>query len=113
MPMAAFDTISVAKRLQGEFEMPQKQAEGVALVLHENFVGNVATKEDVKALKDDMKALKDDMKELATKDELRAEIAEVRVEIAQAANKTIYALGGLIGVLFVIDRLLPLFGTGG
>ncbi|WP_419738649.1 hypothetical protein [Ruegeria sp.] len=47
MPMAAFDTMSVARRLQKEFGMPEKQAEGVAVVLHENFVGNVATKEDL------------------------------------------------------------------
>ena len=26
--------------------------------------------------------------------------------IAKAANKTVYTLGGLIGALFVIDRLL-------
>lgn len=47
MPMAAFDTLGVARRLQEEFGMPDKQAEGVAVVLHDNFVGNVATKDDL------------------------------------------------------------------
>ena len=65
------------------------------------------------ATKEEVATLDTKIAGMATKEELRAEIAEVRTEIAQAANKTIYALGGLIGVLFIIDRLLPLFGTGG
>lgn len=62
------DTISVAKRLQEDFGMPEKQAEGVAVVMHENFVGNVATKDDVKTLNDKMATLatKEDVTKLAT-----------------------------------------------
>ncbi len=111
MPMAAFDTMSVAKRLQDDFEMPQKQAEGVALVLHENFVGNVATKEDVKALD---KKIDDSVK--ALHDKLDGKIdtvaATLKTEIAQSTNRAIYTLGGLVGILFVIDRIIPLFGVG-
>ena len=77
----------------------------IANLATKDEIANLATKDEVAKL-----ATKDEIANLATRDELRAEIAEVRTEIAQAGNKTIYALGGLIGVLFVIDRLLPLFG---
>ncbi len=85
MPMAAFDTMSVAKRLQDDFEMPQKQAEGVALVLHENFVGNVATKEDVKGLKDDTKALKNDVK--ALKNDVKALDKKIDISVKALNDK--------------------------
>ena len=46
--------------------------------------------------------------------EIRTEIAglrtELKAEIAQTSNRTVYILGGLIGFLIVIDRILPLFG---
>ena len=72
----------------------------------------------VKALEEKMATLatKEEIANLATKAELaevKVDIAEVRTEIAQTSNKTIYTLGGLIGVLFVIDRFLPLLGTAG
>jgi len=81
--------------------------------------GLAALREDMKgeskALRGEMKALatKEEMKALATKDELRAQIAEVRTEISRTGNRTIYALGGIIGALFVIDHLLSLSGIGG
>ncbi len=63
--------------------------------------------------------LKQDIAEV--KGELKADIAEVRTEIAdvksdlttlimQSSNRTIYIIGGLIGLLFAIDKLLPLAG---
>ena len=53
------DTISVAKRLQEDFGMPEKQAEGVAVVMHENFVGNVATKDDIEQIQKDIENLEE------------------------------------------------------
>lgn len=45
---------------------------------------------------------------------IRTEVAglrtELKAEIAQTSNRTVYILGGLIGFLIVIDRILPLFG---
>ena len=52
--------------------------------------------------------LKTEIAELRT--ELKTEIAEIRTEIAQSSNRTVYILGGLVGFLFVVDRMLPLFG---
>ena len=60
-----------------------------------------------------VKALEEKMATKAELAEVKAEIAGVRTEISQASNKTIYTLGGVIGVLFVIDRFLPLLGTAG
>ena len=57
MAQAAFDTLSAAQRLQEEFEFTPKQAEGTAKLVHEQLVGNVATKDDVKALKGDIEKL--------------------------------------------------------
>ena len=38
--------------------------------------------------------------------------ATLKTETAQSTNRAIYALGGLIGVLFVLDRVISLFGVG-
>ena len=98
MPMAAFDTISVAKRLENDFDMPQKQAEGVALVLHENFVGNVATKEDIALVRKDVEGL-------ATKKELEALEEKITMKMT-------IRLGGLIIGIFVffetLNRIFPI-----
>jgi len=59
MVTAVFDTMSIAKRLQAEFGVPEKQAEGIATVLHENFVGNVATKDDIAQVRTDMENLEE------------------------------------------------------
>ena len=101
MPMAAFDTMSVAKRLQDEFEMPQKQAEGVAVVLHENFVGNVATKDDIRDLRE---ALDKKIEGLATKDEVRAEVATLGKEIFR---QMLLMSVGIVGLTVALIKLLP------
>ena len=119
MPMAAFDTISVAKRLQEEFGMPEKQAEGVAVVLHENFVGNVATKEDlrrgvkeltgqIKGLDDkidalgrevngQIKGLDDKIKGLDDKMATKEEVAHISTDL-----KWIKVIGGVIVAVLVL-----------
>ncbi len=53
-----------------------------------------------------------DTSNLATKEDLNIESAAIRLEIQKASNGTVMRLGGLIGVLFVVDRLLPILGAG-
>ena len=100
MPMASFDTISVAKRLEKEFAMPRQQAEGVAVVMHENLVGNLATKDDVQALNDkidtSVTALKDDMKAL-----------EERVILKMTVRTGTLVVGGLL-FFEVLNRVFPI-----
>ena len=100
MPMASFDTISVAKRLEEEFAMPRQQAEGVAVVMHENLVGNLATKDDVQALNDkidtSVTALKDDMKAL-----------EERVILKMTVRTGTLIVGGLL-FFEVLNRVFPI-----
>ncbi len=38
--------------------------------------------------------------------------ATLKTETAQSTNRAIYTLGGLIGVLFVLDHVISLFGVG-
>ena len=105
------DTISVAKRLQEDFGMPEKQAEGVAVVMHENFVGNVATKYDVKTLNDkiessvkaldgkiesSVRALNDKMATLATKED----VTKLATDL-----KWIIRIGGVIVVVVLLPFL--------
>ena len=94
------DTISVAKRLQEDFGMPEKQAEGVAVVMHENFVGNVATKDDVKTLNDkiesSVRALNDKMATLATKED----VTKLATDL-----KWIIRIGGVIVVVVLLPFL--------
>ena len=100
MPMASFDTISVAKRLEEEFAMPRQQAEGVAVVMHENLVGNLATKDDVQALNDkidtSVTALKDDMKAL-----------EERVILKMTVRTGTLIVGALL-FFEVLNRVFPI-----
>ena len=57
MAELAFDTLSVARRLEKEFDFTPKQAEGTAKFVHEQLIGKVATKDDAKALKSDIEKL--------------------------------------------------------
>ena len=47
MISASADTLSTARRLQNEFGMDQRAAEGVAIAIHEHLIQNVATKDDL------------------------------------------------------------------
>ncbi len=89
-----------------------------------------ALKVDIAEVKGELKAdiaeVRTEIAEVRTeiaevKAELKQDIAEVKVEIAevksdlttlimQSSNRTIYIIGGLIGLLFAIDKLLPLAG---
>ena len=133
------DTLAFTKRLR-EAGADERLAEAIVEGLTAADTSELATKADVAAVKADVAAVEVALKAdvAAVKAELAAEIAEVKAdvvavkadvaavkadvaavkaeltaEIATATNRAIYTLGGLIGVLFVIDRLLPLFAIGG
>ena len=61
MAQEAFDTLSVAQRLEEEFEFSPKQAEGTARLVYEHLTGSAATKEDVKTLNDKIGEVRDDV----------------------------------------------------
>ena len=90
------DTLAFTKRLR-EAGADERLAEAIVEGLTAADTSELATKADVAAVKA----------------ELTTEIAEVKTEVARSVNRAIYTLGGLIGFLFVVDRLLPLFAIGG
>ena len=49
MAEPAFDTLTIAKELERDYGFEAKQAEGAAVMIHRHLVGNVATKDDLKA----------------------------------------------------------------
>ncbi len=130
MAEAAFDTLSMARSLERDYDMPAKQAEGVATLVYSQLSGNVATKEDIARVQEDIARVQDDIvrleENMATKADLarleqktatkvdlaevRIEIAQVRTEIARYSNRQVAILASLIGGLFVINQILPLFG---
>ena len=144
MAEAAFDTLNMARSLERDYDMPAKQAEGVATLVYSQLSGNVATKEDIARVQEDIARVQDDIarvqddiarvqddivrleENMATKADLarleqktatkvdlaevRIEIAQVRTEIARYSNRQVAILASLIGGLFVINQILPLFG---
>ena len=54
-----------------------------------------------------LKALNENV---ATKAEVAEVKGELKAEIAHSTNRAIYTLGGLVTVLFILDRIVPLFG---
>jgi len=95
MPIAAFDTMGVADRLSRDFDVPEKQARGIARVLHENFVGNVATKDDIAAIRKDSRHLDEKLAEKIDRVEerLTGEIRRVDGRITQLEEKLIGEIG--------------------
>ena len=103
MAEAAFDTLNMARSLERDYDMPAKQAEGVATLVYTQLSGNVATKEDIARVQEDIARLE---QKTATK----VDLAEVRTEIARYSSRQVAILASLIGGLFVINQILPLFG---
>ncbi len=118
-----FDTLSAAEALEAAGITPG-HARAIIGQMNRVVDENVATKADVRQLET---ALKADVKQLevALKGELNTKIAEVKgelkediarvkgelkAEIAHSTNRAIYTLGGLVTVLFILDRIIPLFG---
>ncbi len=118
-----FDTLSAAEALEAAGITPG-HARAIIGQMNRVVDENVATKADVRqletALKADVKQLEVALKgELNTKiaevkGELKEDIAEVKgelkAEITHSTNRAIYTLGGLVTVLFILDRIIPLFG---
>ncbi len=122
------DTLQLAEDLEAAKGDPRKTARVIGGAIGSIDISDLATKADITGvktdiagvktvLKGDIKTLETRMEALATKEdmakvrtELKGEVAEVRTEIAQSTNRAIYTLGGLVTVLFVLDRIIPLFG---
>ncbi len=112
------DTLAFSKKLR-EAGADEGLAEAIVEGLTAADTSELATKGDLAEVKTELKAdvaevkgqvqaVADKLDGMATK----VELAEVRTEIAQSANRAIYTLGGLVGILFVLDRIIPLFGVG-
>jgi len=86
----AYDTLSIARSLERDYEFDKKQAEGIARTIHEHLVANVATKDDLEHLRIELTG-----KIAEVHSELDGKIAEVRVEIAEVRGE-IVALNGRI-----------------
>ena len=113
MPMAAFDTLGVAKRLHEEFGVPDKQAEGISVVLHENFVGNVATKDDLARVDEKLTGKIEALDEKLT-GKIEAQGQELGKLEERITMKITIRLGGLIigalGFFEVLNRAFPITG---
>ena len=104
MAELAFDTLSVARRLEKEFDFTPKQAEGTAKLVHEQLIGKVATKDDAKALKSDIEKLdkKIDIRAGELNEKIHANTKELNEKIDTSVKelderiKTVNA--GLIGM---------------
>lgn len=108
MAQEAFDTLSVAQRLEEEFEFSPKQAEGTARLVYEHLTGSAATKEDVKTLNDkidtSVKTLNDKI------GEVRDDVVAVREEVIAVKRDLhwIKLIGGAIVGLLVLPLLTDL-----
>lgn len=104
------DTLAFSEKLQAA-GADGKLAKAIVEGITSADTSNLATKEDLKdveaALRTEIGAVRSDMKDMETS--LRTEIGEVRLEIVKTSNATVMKLGGIIGVLFVIDRIIPFF----
>ena len=67
----AYDTLSIARKLQKDYAFNEKQAEGIARTIHQHLAPNVATKDDLAELRGEISELR----------------AEMRSEFAKIHNK--------------------------
>ena len=91
----ALDTLSTARRLEREFGMDARAAEGVAVAIHAHMTENLATKSDLERLAG----------------ELRGEMQGLRADTA-AEFKTLYRylwlmLAGFSALIVTLTKLLP------
>ena len=85
MTIPAFDTLSAAEELQRDYGFEQRQAEGIAKLVHHQLIGNVATKDDIAALKEDIEGVKKDVQ--SVREELRAVDARLDGKIDALENR--------------------------
>ena len=125
------DTLKLADDLEAAKGDPRQTARVIGKTIGTIDISELATKSDVAEAKAELKQdiadvkaeigevkseLKTDILKVENKIvEVKGEIAEVKAElkteIALSTNKAIYTLGGLVTVLFVLDRIIPLFGV--
>ncbi len=120
------DTLAFSKKLK-EAGADDRLADAIVEGLTAADTSELATKSDVakveSGLKQDILKVENKIDKVEStlkveiaevKGELKADIAEVKSDlttlIMQSSNRTIYIIGGLIGLLFAIDKLLPLAG---
>jgi len=108
MPIAAFDSLGVADRLERDFGVPETQARGIAHVLHENIVGYVVTKDDITAVRKDLVRSEEKMTDENTRPEERLngklEGMEARLS-AQISRQILIAALSIIGAVFAMIKL--------
>jgi len=93
MPIATVDTMGVADRLRSDVNVSEKQARG----LHDNIVGNVATKDDLATVRKDSRNLEGKLTE-------RRDQVEDRLS-AQMSRQLLFAILFTVGMMFVMTRL--------
>ena len=86
----ALDTLSTARRLEQEYGMDARAAEGVAVAIHEHMTENLATKQDLhllgSQLRGEMQSLRGDMEglraDMTTESQtLRADMEGLRADM--------------------------------
>ncbi len=101
MTMAAFDTVTVAKRLSDEYGFEKEQAEGIAVTMHDRLVDSVATKEDLALLRNGVGSLREDVdrlrKEMKSSEEKGA--ARIAAEIKASEGRLEAGMQSLEGRL--------------
>ncbi|MYD78634.1 MAG: hypothetical protein F4239_07030 [Gammaproteobacteria bacterium] len=98
LTVQAYDTLSIARNLENNYEFDKKQAEGIARTIHEHLVSNVATREDLEKLgielRGEMAELRGEMAEL--RGELRGEMVKVNSRIDDLSKTMTIRTGAMI-----------------
>ena len=102
------DTLATARRLETDFGMDKRAAEGVATAINDRFIENVATKADIELLKADIQRLEERLENqittLAT--ETKADIRGLDTKIDMLK----YTIGFGIAVLGLVLATLQIYG---
>ena len=102
----ALDTLSTARRLEHEYGMDPRAAEGVAVVIHEYMTAELATKPDLHVQGSELRA---DMQSLRAA--MQVELQSFRAEMATGFKmlyRHLWIMMGVYGVLIVtLMKLLP------
>ena len=121
MKAFAVDTLEFAEQLQ-KAGMTKKIAQTLAKQINQagqEYVGNLATKNDLKLVQKDIETVKKDIENVRTelkgeisevRTELKGDIKSVRQEIKTAMYTTIVAMGTMItiavGVVTWLDKII-------
>ncbi|WP_170565709.1 hypothetical protein [Ruegeria atlantica] len=107
-------TWKLADDLEAAKGDPRQTARVIGETIGTIDVSDLATKADIADVKGDIGALDTKIASVATTLDAKIDTvaATLKAEIAQSTNRAIYTLGGLVGVLFIVDRVIALFGVG-